>query len=223
MSRAVHFAPGIDPLLSACGRTWRHGLAFASDPIRATCRTRACREEAQDAVDWLRAAAVRAAGARLVFLDFDGVLNHLDFYRWRIAEREAGRPTPQHFDRVCVARLNRLLERSHALVVISSSWRSGSSVLRMNHLLGSYGFVGDIIGMTPELGRRGGEIRAWLDVLPASPATFVVLDDERVEGFPDHLVLTDHNDGGLTDAKVDEALRMLGVTTEATAVSAREI
>ncbi len=162
---------------------------------------------------------MRAVGSRVVFLDFDGVLNHIAFYRGELAEERkraaaTGETPPPPFDPACITRLHDMLISSGASVVVSSSWRIESSVARLSALLAKKrGFAGSIVGMTPELDDdRGHEIRAWLAALPAPPAAWVVIDDEDVAGVDGHFVQTSFEDGGLTDVKVDEALRVLGAT-----------
>jgi hypothetical protein len=215
--RVVHFAPGLDPLRAACGSTGGYPLRFAPTPAHVTCRGR-CAVAARKAAEEIRALALRAVGGKVVFLDFDGVLNHVAFYQGQLREERAanppGAPPVPPFDRACVARLNDLLTAAGALVAVSSSWRTGSSIVRLTDLLGRRGFTGTIIGITPEIGDRGKEIQAWLNTLPAPPAAFVVLDDDGggwMDPVQDRLVQTDFMAGGLTEGKVNEALKMLGV------------
>lgn len=173
-----------------------------------------------------------AAEARLLFLDFDGVLNHADHF---VALKAAGRDKSEEpLDPSCVARLSRLVEESGAYVVVSSSFRIGRSVSDLREILVRGGFAhGErVIGKTPQhrsggngLGGRGTEVAAWLRALPRRNERYVAVDDHDdmdeglghgpapPDGAPpldrvrDHLVLT-ASSVGLTDRDVERALRI---------------
>ena len=161
---------------------------------------------------------------RAVFLDFDGVLNSHD-YLARIREEGKTIGGLMGLDRLAVARLNRLIrEADDAKVVISSSWRHGRTRPQLARLLADAGFVGSVIGMTPDfvhvheeagvvIGKqRGDEIQAWLDVAPRfghDVDSFVILDDgSDMAHLKDRLVKTEFS-MGLLEEHVDRAIRML--------------
>jgi hypothetical protein len=149
---------------------------------------------------------------RVIFLDIDGVLNSLnyereiqnhpatsdDYYNWNMDQR-------------AVRRLNRIVEKTGAVVVVSSAWRTDMGSV-YNHLE-AHGFTGKIVGSTPVLHRvggvpRGDEIQMWLDEHDAVEA-FVILDDYADMGaLLPKLVKTDpwH---GLQNEHVNMAIRML--------------
>jgi len=130
----------------------------------------------------------------LLFLDIDGVLNSA---AWLYA---SDRPEGMEFlgnehlmvsNPAAVARLNLILSKSGAEVVISSSWRHGFDPGRMQDILDRAGFSGKVIGATPTwMGNgnvRGDEIQAWLDDNGGRgkatenygwPDPFVILDDD---------------------------------------------
>ncbi len=230
MKRRVHF---IQPPLreapkTACGRAATFPVVVTWRPGQVTCR-RQCATVAALALAVEQELLARIGGAHLVFLDFDGVLNHLAFFQSR-PKRATPRTAAdawtdrQSFDRSCVARLNDLCARTGALVVVSSSWRASSSVAAMQALLDGYGFTGTVVGLTPEMGERprGEVILAFLAMLPVPPCRYIVLDDDAGEesegraagwwmaGVLDRLVHTSFEHGGLTDEKAAEALAMLG-------------
>jgi hypothetical protein len=162
---------------------------------------------------------------RALFLDMDGVLNSSEFFD-RIRPTRGRAPSPQTneywitmVDPLAVMRLNRILEGSGAKVVISSSWRYYRSADDMQRILSAKGFVGDIIGSTPDFQtevrsdfRRGNEIETWfvknkhLDV-----ESFVILDDLSEDSFvgllPNFVKTTWAY--GLRDEHVARALKIL--------------
>ena len=150
---------------------------------------------------------------KVVFLDFDGVLNSLEFF-----QRAPG--GLDRLDPAAVARLNRLLAASQAKVVVSSSWRVGRTKAELRDLLEKVGFQGSIVGCTPDLSSvirfsdyevvRAREVRTWLESSIVPVTQFVILDDARLEDdeIAEHLVRTSF-ELGLQDSHVGEALAIL--------------
>lgn len=108
---------------------------------------------------------------RIVFLDFDGVLNS------EHSTKQLG--TRYRFERSNVAALNDVLRLSEALIVITSSWRESWTLRENAEFLERDGVLpGRVVGKTPMLEReRGLEIEAWLRSAPYSVTSFVILDD----------------------------------------------
>ncbi len=167
----------------------------------------------------------------VVFLDIDGVLARLT-QRRSYAIRNSDPFTPEEqtllnelsgegdlrgemlyrvrtLDPELVLRLNDLLERSGASVVISSSWRILFPLRDLQILLRYRGFVGEILGVTPIQGSvRGAEIQAWLSSHEVDH--FVILDDDTdMAHLMNHLVRTDPSNG-LTLENVEASLLLLG-------------
>jgi hypothetical protein len=112
-----------------------------------------------------------------------------------------------------VAKVNVLIEKSGAKVVISSAWRV-MSIESLKGVLIHHGFKGEVIGVTPSslsFECRGDEIQAWLDEHPEiSP--FVILDDVDDMGqLRSHLVKTDRL-VGVSDKNIMNALKILDQT-----------
>lgn len=142
---------------------------------------------------------------RIVFLDFDGVLNRISDDNTLLQPDYWENPTQAEH----VARLERLVARAQAKVVISSSWRARLTLEELRATLRARGFTGDVIGTTPRfrVGDRSLEIAAWLSANPGTHA-FAILDDDQLANVDDRLVLT-HPEHGLTDADVEAALKLL--------------
>lgn len=155
---------------------------------------------------------------KIVFLDFDGVLNSHAYQRGLLERGEKVRSI-MGIDPVAVRRLNRLLKATGALVVVSSTWRLHRTRIQLCDVLSAEGFEGQVRGMTPALVQggsascRGEEIQAWLEeaseVYVEDVDSFVILDDDDDMGhLASRLVKTTFAEG-LRDEDVDLAIGML--------------
>lgn len=131
---------------------------------------------------------------KVIFLDFDGVLNHEAFYKQRLNDPNfsADNYPITEFDPNCIEILNYICATTDAKVVISSSWRHGRTVEQLRDLLYSVGFIYPmrIISKTPTLTDddcvRGNEIEKWMKLnreLIGKYFTeydeYVILDDDN--------------------------------------------
>jgi hypothetical protein len=151
---------------------------------------------------------------RVVFLDVDGVLH-----------AENGHSAGQLFKADCMQRLQHLVERSQAAIILSTSWRGTQrGIDQINEALAQRGIPG-AAGITPLEGypSRADEILAWLEAHP-TVTRFVALDDMDLTAdithaprsrraldtspFALHCVRTS-KDTGLSDADVAESLGIL--------------
>lgn len=151
----------------------------------------------------------------LVFLDIDGVLNDPSY----IADATAGEgviirngalDADAHIDPKRVARLNRIVGATAALVVLSSSWRRLFGVFETHAALCRRGYTGlPFLDETPRLygELRHVEIRTWLSGNGVR-RRFVILDDDHGAGlgFGENFL---HIDQGLTDEHVTRAIHLL--------------
>ena len=153
---------------------------------------------------------------KIVFLDFDGVINN----------RLDACPTSRQGIRVdpkLVARLNHILEKTEAQVIITSTWRL-EGLMPCKEALFLQGLLPKTVrGVTPtpydmrldgRRGTRGGEIQAWLDawsdVEDEGITSYVVLDDVN-DGFDflaDRFIQTDGR-YGLQDEHCERAIKLL--------------
>ena len=135
----------------------------------------------------------------MIFLDFDGVVAPIR--RW---DRYGD------LDPTCVQVLNEIVKESNADVVVSSTWRYGKTVAKLQELLDAKGFLGRVVDMTPSLPPgtdRTDEITAWL--ADKDVAGYVVIDDHVVSGaLRSRLVLTEPG-YGLRPADVQRAIATL--------------
>lgn len=137
---------------------------------------------------------------KVVFLDFDGVLNN---YK----ERNFG----ETFSVASCRNFNAFVKRVPDIkIVISSSWRM-HGVEYCKSILEKNGINSDnVIDRTGnEDGIRGNQIQAWLDRNP-QVTEFVIIDDESDMGELRHKLAKTNGFVGLTESEVDEAIEILG-------------
>lgn len=156
---------------------------------------------------------------KLIFLDFDGVLNTHTFLSKQKNHQPDNIVFPDlasQLDPKRIELVNSLVSNTGAQVIISSSWRTEYSVDEMNSVFISLGATFNISGATPRiygnqnLDERGNEIQAYMDALKEKPEKFVILDDETDMGhlFP-FLVKTSFFLDGLTEYHIEKAKEML--------------
>ena len=171
---------------------------------------------------------------KIIFLDFDGVLNSAaSFLVERRIRSGKGRqhkdsfcPVNETLCHVCTSNFRHILEEvQNANIVISSSWRTFFDIDWLRKKLEEYGIDGKrVIDITPKVlpdkmsmdVQRGDEIKAWLDAHPEI-TEYVILDDNHI-GPPfqkmgdldgERFVRT-HWNVGLTLSKAVEAVVKLG-------------
>lgn len=167
----------------------------------------------------------------VLFLDFDGVLNN---ERWLSGCRHDARLPYQSgdaewdellFDPVCVERVNRIVEKTGAKIVVSSLWREGVALTALRSLLSGSGLNGDVIGKTRDrcdnLEPRGIQINEWMTVgqelYGITVKRFVILDDEDTMGpLSPYLIHTSFKEGLIDDHVACAVKMLLGKTCEAT-------
>lgn len=140
---------------------------------------------------------------RILFLDFDGVLNS-DAFLLTVKNRD--NPIAL-LSRRKVALLNKIVEETGAKVVISSHWRYEFTIGEIRSILEELGFKGQIIGITPIIMGmpRGYEIHGWLSGFPGK-REFVILDDQdNMDFLSPHLIQT-NSSVGLTDENVQQVI-----------------
>jgi len=131
---------------------------------------------------------------RVLFLDFDGVLNSVQFLqaykRWDI------------LDPTAVEYLNLIVQETQCEVVVSSTWRLLYKIPDLCGILREQGkYRGRLLGATPHGSgtstRRGDEIDAWLSQHP-EVTSYVILDDEISDmntHHAPHIVKTEFSTG----------------------------
>lgn len=151
---------------------------------------------------------------KVLFLDIDGVLNSGRYFgvrSKRAYRRERGTRKAnlgderfaEMIDPEAVILLNEITKRTGCKFVISSSWRGAWTCVEIVAMLGSRGFVGEVIGATPLevvppsgfAPARGFEIQTWLDEHPEVKAFAIVDDVSDMAHLLPRLVQTSTADG----------------------------
>lgn len=159
---------------------------------------------------------------KVIFLDFDGVLNgdvsSEDFHAMRAAAKVKDLDTVAHLglDPVLVERIDRICRATGASIVISTGWRSSFSHDELVTMLRMRGLTTEVVGSTPQLGpermseypptTRTREIKAWLS-RHAGVAHWLAIDDMGLKLA--HFLQTDDRTG-ITESDAEQAILMLG-------------
>ncbi len=154
---------------------------------------------------------------KIIFLDFDGVLNN---EAWMKQLTEKGRTFRSYSDRdmdeldpARVKMISDLVLETDSHIVISSSWRLLNDLEMLNYVLVTNGLdpKAQAIALTPETqkGFRGDEVALWLAKNP-QVVNYVIFDDgiDFYEIQKDRLMLTTW-DEGLTEQHVEKARKIL--------------
>lgn len=163
---------------------------------------------------------------KYIFLDIDGVLNSDTYCTSPEYLEETNQMSDQlimlvnHWvllDPRAIKRLNDLVNRSGAVVVLSSTWRAKYSPSEITKMMQDRGATFTVVASTPVLhGKvnssripRGKEIATYIDSLANKPESFVILDDhDDMLSYTQFLVKTTMR-FGLTSDDVDRALNIL--------------
>jgi hypothetical protein len=154
---------------------------------------------------------------KIIFLDFDGVLNSRRWFEKNQAEIIASRSFFERhsaeLDPEAVARVKRIVDETGAQVIVSSTWRLLHTNDQLKDHLEAKGWPNaPIVGRTPDIreaGRkRGDEIAMWLSN-HRDVTNFVCLDDDSDFHDDQNLIQTSW-EVGIEDAHVDIAIESLG-------------
>lgn len=167
--------------------------------------------------------------AKIIFFDFDGVLN--TEYHQRQLQFEGKIWQDRHgasFDPEAVKQLQAIVDKTHADIVIESSWKY-LGLEAMQEMWQDRQLPGRVIDITPSvisdslllsadleqtspsaLHCKGAEIASWFNDNGMKNASYVIIDDEYVimESQLPHFILTNPYDG-LTEELAMRAINIL--------------
>lgn len=166
---------------------------------------------------------------KIIFLDFDGVLNTEHYQRLLSYQGKAWKDEyGALFDPEAVLQLRRIVEATNADIVIESSWKF-YGLEAMQEMWKERNLPGKILDITPSsvsdswlltanlddidpaLGHcKGMEIASWLSDNASKEARYVIIDDECVimESQSPHFLLADPYNG-ITAEIADKAISIL--------------
>lgn len=166
---------------------------------------------------------------KYIFLDFDGVLNtehyqNLLYYEGKAWQDEYG----AYFDPETVEQLKRIIDATHADIVVESSWKY-LGLEAMQEMWVVRQMPGRIIDITPSsvsdnwllnaklddidpaMGHcKGMEIASWLADNASQDAKYIIIDDEYVildSQWPYFILTNSYN--GITEELADRAISIL--------------
>ena len=148
----------------------------------------------------------RISQEKLLFLDIDGVLNHVK--------------AEEKIDGDCLLRLGEILRRTDARIILVSSWRFGYQTMdkggqddEADYLDERLASIGACVADKIPNGVMSRMLGVTNFVLAYNPLAWAILDDEENEyrGYVHqrHLVRTSYLDGGLTERAKEEAISIL--------------
>lgn len=166
---------------------------------------------------------------KIIFLDFDGVLNTEHYQRLLSYQGKAWKDEyGAFFDPEAVLQLRRIVDATSADIVIESSWKfygleaiqemwmkrnmPGKIIdITPSSVSDSWLLTADLDDIDPAIGHcKGLEIASWLSDNASKDARYVIIDDEDVilELQSSHFLLTDPYDG-ITEIIADKAISIL--------------
>lgn len=169
--------------------------------------------------------SIRNSSKKVIFLDFDGVLNT---ERWhnQASREELKDEYGYRFDPVAVENLSRIIEETGSAIVISSSWKCMGLAI-MQKMWKDRQLPGKVIDITPNsvsdefllnvnlndmdlLSIRGQEIKDWLMTKGGDICQYVIFDDmnDVLQEQEAHFVWVDPA-VGITKGNVAQAIRIL--------------
>lgn len=157
---------------------------------------------------------------KVLFLDFDGVLNDLATKHPSVDElpevvrKDSLLFAAEQIDHDKVMRLNRIIQATGAYVVFTTSWTNARSFTFLCRVLRHRGFEGFILGAIEHIGRverrfveRADEIEHWLKHVQGV-TSYVILDDFPMYQLSDRHVRSTSM-YGLQDHHVEQAIEVL--------------
>jgi len=154
---------------------------------------------------------------KVIFLDIDGVLVTRNSVKYQY--QNFPDDTSIRFGKSAVKNLNKLIRRTKAEIVISSTWRLFHSLEDLQNIFKKQGIRGKIISTTSiekapvEIDiPRGQKITAWLVQHP-EVEKYVIIDDDVqadcIQFHPNNCVETSYKFGFSPEDKFKEALWIL--------------
>lgn len=156
---------------------------------------------------------------RVIFLDFDGVLNSSASFimekRRRKKDKRITSSVSETLCHVCSSNFQYILDQCPDVkIVITSTWRIQHKISWLRKKMKQYGIDGSRVIDTTHAtfsGWRGREITMWLDDNPQVKEYVVIDDNSLIVETHNHRFVKTSWPVGLTLPHAREAIRMFGV------------
>ncbi len=127
---------------------------------------------------------------KIIFLDIDGVLN------CQLSHEDPNRVLIDNIDEKCMEYLNMLCSATGADVVITSVWRLGRTVEKLQSILDKRGFKHRVIGKTKDLriGEYGDCILRGNEILQWIKENTELIGVQNYSEYKSYLILDDDSD-----------------------------
>ena len=152
---------------------------------------------------------------KILFLDFDGVLNNeQEFRRWQKGGKPADLQAWDCIDPKNVDQLNFIVEQTDCRIVVSSTWRTVHTLEWLKNHLERFGFKfkDNIIGITPgnDIIPRGKEIQQWLETEGKKlGVTRHAIVDDNIDYYMQPHVIQTYEEIGLNHQKAKQLVNKL--------------
>jgi hypothetical protein len=157
---------------------------------------------------------------RVIFLDFDGVMNSVGSFIYNNRLKLAGlteTPTHESFCPIASSNLQYILEElPDVQIVVSSTWRKHKTLAALQDMFAMNNILPErMVGTTPELPSRyrGEEIELYLKDHPEIKEFVIIDDDSDMKPYMHRLVKTD-GQNGLTFSDAEKVIEMFGGSNE---------
>lgn len=164
---------------------------------------------------------------KIIFLDFDGVLNTDDFINKVLIEQHQNdcRDVAPHLLIIPnkIEILNEIIAKTNTNIVVSSTWRKLHDLNVLRNIFKRLNCIGEIIDVTPIIKadpndlwprwiRRGDEIDKWFKDHIKEIESFVIVDDidDFYEDQRIRFVQTDCNEG-LVEKHIEQIIEILNI------------
>lgn len=152
---------------------------------------------------------------KIIFLDFDGVLNDDPKLSYETHKKDFKlKNLSKHIHEDKISLVNNIVEKTGAKIIISSSWRLLADIDELKTLLKEKGLKGEILDVTAKGGKEHDDRWKHIEskIKEYKPSSFVILDDDHIsteKNFknPNFVKTQDHT--GLTKADVEKAIDIL--------------
>jgi hypothetical protein len=155
--------------------------------------------------------------SKFLFLDFDGVLNSLEWFKNMKKSNEIILPTQDELTKNInpnqVKLVEEICEKTNCAVIITSVWRIGRNIKELRDLLSACGWRNPIYiaGKTRLIQNhdRGTEIKHYIEKFGIDENDIVILDDDNDMGNLMHRLLQCDPIKGITPEIVQKAIQLL--------------